>query len=390
MADYGVTDEGFKRKRLDQIKLEKDDAVRGIFGPSIDLSAESPDGQINGSISESQSLLWEIAESSYNAFDPNKATKTTLSNLVQLNGISRFPATFSTTTLTLVGDAGTIIPQGSIVEEPVSKNQFSTDAEITIPIGGSITVEATALLSGVVIAAAGSISKIVTPITGWDSVTNLADAVEGSIEETDEALRTRRDTSFTLAAQNILDAMFAEVANVQGVISLIILENDTNSTDANGIPSHSFEVIVQGGDDTEIATAIYLNKPAGIGSFGSTTIVLKDSQGIDKFIKFQRPTEVSIYITINLTKFSDYPGNGDDLIKQAIVDYAEGRLIQGRGFNVGDDVIYSELYTPINTIPGQQVNSLFIGLSPSPTGTNSIPIDFDEASLFDTANIVVN
>ena len=98
---------------------------------------------------------------------------------------------------------------------------------------------------------------------------------------------------------------------------------------------------------------------------------------------------IKIYVKVTLTKFSDYPGNGDDLIKQAIVDYAEGRLVADRGFSVGDDVIYSELFTPINSVVGQQVDSLFIGISPSPAGVSSLPIDFDEVSSWDTSNIEV-
>ena len=47
---------------------------------------------------------------------------------------------------------------------------------------------------------------------------------------------------------------------------------------------------------------------------------------------------------------------------------------------IGEDVVYSRLYTPINSVSGFQVDSLKIGTSPSPTGTSNIVIDFDEIS----------
>ncbi|MNY74768.1 hypothetical protein D3C86_2138740 [compost metagenome] len=56
---------------------------------------------------------------------------------------------------------------------------------------------------------------------------------------------------------------------------------------------------------------------------------------------------------------------------------------------VGDDVIYSRFYTPVNQVPGHAVNSLTIGTAPSPVGTSNIVIDFDEVATFDLDNIIV-
>ena len=93
---------------------------------------------------------------------------------------------------------------------------------------------------------------------------------------------------------------------------------------------------------------------------------------------------------MTLNRFAEYPANGDDLIKQAIVDYANGNLVSGRGFSLADDVVYTRLYTPINSVQGHEITDLRIGTSPSPTGTSNIAISATEISNFLTGNIVVN
>lgn len=390
MSDYGISPEGFKRKRLDQLLEELNDEVKAIFGDNFNVSPESPDGQINGVISESNANLWEIAEESYNAFNPSAATGNTLSNLVQLNGITRLAATSSRSQVSLTGTPGTVIPANSLISTNDTGDQFSTESDVTLDGSGNASVFASSVDTGPISALAGTLTEIDTPITGWSSANNPADADEGTNEETDAELRARRERSVARDAQAIIDAIFAGVADIEGVTQVVVLENDTNLIDTNGLPPHSFHVIAVGGVDQDIADIIWLKKPAGILSFGSTTVEVTDSQGIPHDISFSRPTEIDIYVEVDLTTFSEYPSNGDDLIKQAIVDYANGDLVEGRGFGLSDDVIYTRLYTPINSVQGHEIDGLRIGTSPSPTGTDNIPISITEISKFTIANIVVN
>ena len=389
MPSYGVSQTGFERKRLDLLLEELNSEVRAIFGENFNISPESPDGQINGVISESNANLWELAEEAYNAFNPSASTGTTLSNLVQLNGITRLPATSSTVQVTLTGTAGAVIPVNSLISTNDTNDQFSTDTAITLDGAGNGSVFATAIETGKIQALAGTLTVIETPITGWTTSTNSSDAMVGSDEETDVELRSRRERSVARDAQSIIDAIFASVANLEGVAQAVVLENDTNSTNGDGLPAHSFQVIAVGGDNTEIANSIWLNKPAGISSFGSTTVSILDSQGISHDISFSRPTTVTIYVVVTLTTYSDYPANGDEYIKQAIVDYANGRLVQNRGFSLGDDVIYSRLYTPINSIQGHEITDLRIGFAVSPVGTSNLTINPADVSNFLIDNITV-
>lgn len=237
---------------------------------------------------------------------------------------------------------------------------------------------------GPVIEQANTITGIAVPQIGWDSIYNPLKAETGRIEETDEELRERfRNAKFTQAS-NILDALVSELSSVEGVTKVVIYENDTDVTDPQGIPPHSFMPIVLGGLSTEIAKTIWENKPTGIRSYGDSSVTIYDSQNLSHIINFKRPTPVPIYITINLSAISNFPGDGALRIKDAIIKYFENN------YSVGDDIIYSRTYTPVNSVSGHQIDSMFIGKSANPVGTSNIVIGFDEIYSLSSDNIIVN
>ena len=245
-----------------------------------------------------------------------------------------------------------------------------------------------ATVNGVIAQEANTITNIVTPILGWDSVTNPLAASEGRLLETDEELRIRFRNTKLERSSNILDSLYSALLNIDGVEEVKIYENDTNVTDANGVPPHSFLPVVLGGSSQIIAETIWENKPMGISSQGNTVIQITDSQGFVHNIGLERPNPVTIYVVVNLSADDEasipFPGDGVEQVQSSIISYASENI------GVGKDVIYSRLFTPINQIPGHQIDSLFIGTSPAPVGTSNIVIDFNEIASFESINIEVN
>lgn len=228
-----------------------------------------------------------------------------------------------------------------------------------------------------------AIDTISVPISGWDSVVNPVAATTGRLTETDEELRERFRNSKFFQSQNIVEAILDALLNVAGVVDAIVYENDTATVDLNGVPGHSFLPIVLGGLPSDIAQAIWENKPTGIPSVGNTTVQIADSQGILHSISYRQPTEVPIYVTMTIENLGTMPGDAPAQIKQNLSNYSDSSLF------IGDDVTYSRLYTPINAVGGFAVNSLFIGTSPNPTGTSNIVIAFDEVASISADNITV-
>lgn len=228
-----------------------------------------------------------------------------------------------------------------------------------------------------------AIDTISVPIAGWDSVSNPVKATTGRLTETDEQLRERFRNSKFFQSQNIIEGIVDALRNVAGVVDVIVYENDTNATDVNGVPGHSFLPIVLGGLPSDIAQSIWDNKPTGIPSVGTTTVQVTDSQNILHNISYKQPTENPVYVTLSITDLGFMPGDAPAQIKQNLVNFSNSNLF------ISTDVIYSRLYTPINAVQGFTVNSLKIGLAPSPTGMVNIPIAFDAVANISADNIII-
>uniref|UniRef100_A0AAU6VXH8 Baseplate component n=2 Tax=unclassified bacterial viruses TaxID=12333 RepID=A0AAU6VXH8_9VIRU len=238
-------------------------------------------------------------------------------------------------------------------------------------------------IAGVFPQEALAIDTISVPISGWDTVVNPVAATTGRLTETDEELRERFRNSKFFQSQNIVEGILDALRNVPGVVDAIIYENDTAVPDINGVPGHSFLPIVLGGLPSDIAESIWENKPTGIPSVGNTTVQVADSQGFLHNISYMQPVEVPVYVTMEISDLGFMPGDADSQIKQNLVNFSDSNLF------IGDDVIYSRLYTPINSVPGFTVNSLTIGTSPSPTGMVNIPITFDHVATITADHIIV-
>lgn len=482
MATFGLDETGFTLKRLEDILQESRANAQLIFqdlvGPTdfIDTSDSSTIGRFINLFSLSDTILWEQAQLSYSALDPNTAIGVALDNIVQYGGVQRFPASYSTATALFKGTNGTVIPIDSLIGSTLADNTFAVTSPVTLtptlasgvvivannivnnalftikysvgetintisytsdssataleitsglktvidsahPLlkatlvgekldiqkvdlfqAGSFTANTNTSMNiqsvyklGVVRSSAvgplsaelGTLNTIKTPVLGWESVINPVAANLGSFIETDEELRLRfRETKFERSS-NILDSIYSALKNLPEVESVAVYENDTDTVDSNGLPPHSFTAVVSGGESEEIANTIWKNKPVGITSNGNTSVEILDSQGFPRNINFERPTPIPIYVTMELDINAEFPADGVTLIRNAIVEYAR------ENFSVGEDIIYSRLYTPINSVNGHQVTSLFIGTSPSPAGITNIPIDFDQVGSFESVNITI-
>lgn len=379
-----LTSTGFKLTRLDERFVQLQQAMRIIFGDDINVDPNSPDGQTIGIFAESINNLEQLAEQVYQSFNPNTAIGAALSRLVMLNAIQRTPGAFSTAVLTLTGTYGTLVPAGSLVKSADDSTTWKTVGDATIGLGGTVDIEAQASEFGALLASANTITKIVTPIYGWQSVTNASSAVPGLLEETDEHLRIRRAASTTTSAQAVIDAVRGALLNQSGVTEASVYENATAATDANGLPAHSMYAVVQGGDDTSVAEVLWFKKSAGVLLYGGTTVPVFDTMGNSHDIHFDRPIPENVYIIVNLHTMPGWPTDGAAKIKAAIVDWALNNQ------RIGLDVFTSRLYTPINSVPGHTVASLFIGTAPGPSSSADLVIPFNGMAIFDVSRIVVN
>lgn len=172
----------------------------------------------------------------------------------------------------------------------------------------------------------GQVTKIVKAVSGLTSVVNVGSYISGQLAETDTELRKSYvDKIYSRSSRMLESIKSAVLDNVQGIKSLAPFENDSNEVDEMGRWPHSVEIVVDGGDPTEIAQQILASKAGGISTFGDVAVVVPGEYGEDITIRFNRPTYLYIWIQVSITMSSTTPlsSNYVDLIKEAILENME-------------------------------------------------------------------
>ena len=89
---YGLTRDGFRRKRLPEIKTAIETRLADALGTEIQTSANSVIGQLIGVFAYEIADLWEAQEDTYKSMYPSTACGVSLSNAAGLAGINMIDA----------------------------------------------------------------------------------------------------------------------------------------------------------------------------------------------------------------------------------------------------------------------------------------------------------
>lgn len=396
MPTFGMTAQGFVPKRLADVLESITSKVKNIEDengnkPFINESADSIFGQFAQILSEEISICWEAAYLASQQFDPLNASGVPLRGLVQLNGITASDGSYTQITMTLGGTPGTVVPKGSIISSADGKQKYETVESATIGNSETATVNANCTEKGPNEPATNTIIQIKTPVFGWRSATNTATVSVGSNPDTDAQLHIKQERATSATSYRQVDAIISGLIRVDGVKYARLYVNPGLTTDANGITGKTLAPIVVGGTNEDIAEVLRL-KCGTLDNFqGTTTVTYTGELGDTQVVKFSRPTEIPVYISMDIsqTEYGVVTDETKEQIKKAIVAYAEYDQTGQYGFPPGADVVLSRLYTPINSVQGFKVNSLEIGTASDSLSTSDITIDFDEVATFSTDNIEV-
>ncbi len=324
-----------KQKFIDQFST----VVGGVtYVPS--LEPEDEKGAEAEILTDIYDDFYQLAEALYYAKFISTATG------VQLDRAAaptlRRAASQADVVLSFTGDVDTVVPAGSVFETE-DKREYATTVPVTLDEYGLGEVPALAVVAGVAgNAPSAAITFVPVPIVGLNTVTNDSAALNGLDIETDADFRARlltdRGADRTSSLQAIVDAV-SDVANVTAVRGF---ENTENSTDVDGLPPGAVEIVTRGGDDTEIAEAIFRVKAAGIGTHGNVDTLVTDAAGDTKHILHSHVDEIDVYFLVTLTITGDYnPVTAEPELKQRILDYVGGvnlGSVVSQGLDVGEDV----------------------------------------------------
>jgi uncharacterized phage protein gp47/JayE len=342
------------------------DSFRAIYGQDIDIAPDTQDGQWLAILAKAIYDSNNMAVAAYNSFNPTYAVGAGLSSLVKLNGLKRKISTYSSVVVRLEGTVGTVIANGAVSDD--NGNRWLLPPYVEIPYEGFADVTATAGVSGDIRAPANTVVHIDTPTPGWYSVTNQQPATLGAPVESDALLRQRQAISTSRPATNPATSILASVLSLPGVERGRLYENNTDVTDGNGVPGHSISIVVEGGDTNDIAKAIANSKAPGTGTYGSTSVVLCDPNGVPTTIDYFTLEEKDVYFQVTIQPLPGYISSTTAQIVNSIVRYFNDS-------NIGDRIYHNKVYSPANLQGAAAI-----------AATGLLQIDLDKIS--DTFNVV--
>lgn len=366
--------------------------------PDLNTEPETPAGQLidsqTAAIADKDSEVLYLAQQ----FNPLTAEGIWQDALGEIYFLKRKLATSSTAVCTCTGLAGTVIQAGAVIKSTEDGSEWVCSGTVTIPQGqSSVQAMFTASQPGPLAASAHTLTRIVTVTPGWDAVTNPAAAVAGSTQESQAAFENRRYNSVAANARGSVNALYGALANLDGVIDAVVLENTTNTPKQEWgvtIPGHSVYISVVGGQDADIAEAIYRKKDAGCGTAGNTQVTYQDTdlpwQPIYTY-NIERPASLAFGVRVTIRKTSSTPYNIEDQIKAVVLANFNGSGDSG-ALRVGmaQNVYASRFYCPVLGVGVQDLQSIEIA-APVSAGQwgDMVAVNANQEPVLDADDITV-
>lgn len=218
-----------------EIEQQVQAEYRTIFGVDLVVTPNTPQGMLISAETLARIAVAENNAKLANQMNPNVAGGVFLDSTMALtNPFNRLPAFQSSVFVTVSGIPGTVIPAGSLASETGSgdNNQFFTPDALTIPASGSLTnMVFLSVAYGPIPCAVNSLTSIVTPVLGWENITNVTAAVLGRLRQSDSAARLYRLNTLATQGASTAQAITSEVMRIGSVSSVSFLENTENTTE---------------------------------------------------------------------------------------------------------------------------------------------------------------
>lgn len=313
-----IDSQGIHTEELPEIIENITNDYKSIYGNDINTDSDTPDGQRINIEAQAKKDMLDFATQVYNSFDVDTVTGVAQDRLYKINNIYRQNSgySFCNVDITVSGpvnldglDANATDPDGvGFTVSDINSNNWILLNSVALTGAGTYTLEFRAQNEGEILASPNTINTLVTVIPAVTGVNNAsAQYITGNNAESDADFRIRRNKSTAISGKGFYDSLLGDLLSIPLVSQAMVYENDTGSTDADGIPPYSIWVIVEGGTDLNIGKVIYANKSFGCDMKGSTTVNVERADGTNFVAKFDRPQTELLYIQMTIvSKLLDY------------------------------------------------------------------------------------
>jgi hypothetical protein len=192
------------------------------------------------------------------------------------------------------------------------------------------------------------ITNVTNPLPTGDSIYTDTDGrqfIVGTDRESDAQLRDRALVSASRGGAATADAVRSALFDIDSVIDVRAIENETLSQDGQGRPPLSVEFVILGGEDATIGRTLHENvafteRLVGgfVGTERSYTVTDDLLQDQERYEWSEPPTDD---IDIELSIVVDETYTGDEAVTSALVEYIGGTDVDGStitGTTIGEDV----------------------------------------------------
>lgn len=340
-------------------------AFQAIYGPDINVGANSPDGQLIGILAQAIQDNLQLLLQVYNSFAVDSAFGVILDQRVALSGIIRNQGTFTEAFVVVTASGALTLPgQDVLLTDPTAQvftvadtagNQFELQTSFVFSGAGSASLAFSAVNIGQLQTVPNTIQTIITVtpgITGVNNPTTSSD-IEGLPEETDPQLKIRQAKSYFLQAVAPADAIRAALLDVPSCADAYVAENDTSGT-VSGVPAHGLWIIVNGGTAQNIGTAIYMKKNPGCALKGSQSYAVVRPQGNTATMQWDNALTETLYVQATL--YPRIAGQTFDLVADGIA-LANALIYKlGQSPITGDIAIAMATIEPLAVVGNAQVS----------------------------------
>lgn len=360
---------------------------------TLNTESESPAGQIIDSeavlVTAKDSALLELM----NQFNPMTASGIFQDAIAAIYFLTRKVAQPTVVECQVMGLQGTTIPAGSVIENTDGFRLRSVGA-VTIPEGGTASVEFETVDTGAISIGPNTCTKIITVIAGWNTVDNAVAGVPGQLVESRASFEARRAQSVAANSHGSRLSLQGALYNIDGVLDCLVLENKSDSTVTKqgvSLISHSVAICIYGGNNDEIAEMIYNKLDAGCGTNGDTTVTYISEDSAVNTYQIVRPDPVNIYIEVTINQTASTPSTVVDDVKNAVYNDFYGNDAQSGNIRRGcGQTIYASSFSvaTIKTAGVTDLVSIEIGKAAGTLG-NNITLNADEEPVLSKDNISV-
>lgn len=340
----------------------------------------TPQGQAASSLT---AIIWNIYSALLyfvNNISPASAQSFLQDAIGYLFFLTRKPGTATAVQCTCTGLVDTPINVGALAKDTAGNIYQCTEAG-DISVSGSVSLTFENVVDGPIPCPSGTLTTIVTAITGWSGITNPEDGVPGENIESAPAFGARIQASASVNAQGTNPALYGTLADLPGVTAAYVISNntafamETGPTNYNLLPNSLYAAVV-GGEAAAIAQAIWVKKGDGCNTNGNQTVTVYDttypagSQPAYQ-IRYNVPNSVDITFVANYAKVPAPPSNIVTLVQGAIIQQFEEGNTWTPAVSIASTILQTTYVEPVRAAaPGLAL--LSIGIGTAFTGTGSV------------------